>query len=167
VKLSDSTTLVALGAAGLAVLDLVLAGWFLLWMRRVRRAQRALLAGKQVDLVEFAVGMQARQEHVERVMQDTQAALAAAQTRISTCLSRRSIIRYDAYADAGGRQSTTIALLDDHGTGAVITAIQDRAYARVYVKDVEAGRAADVALSPEEQRAVEAALGRRPQRSPA
>ena len=156
--LNDSTTLLALGALALGALDLALAAWYLVWMRRVRRAQRALLAGKQVDLVEFAVGMQARQEHVERVVEQAQAGLAVASRRIDRCFSRRSIVRYDAYADAGGRQSTSIALLDDEGTGLVVSAIQDRAYARVYVKDVAGGRASDVALSPEEQRAVEAAI---------
>src|SRR3954465_8404721 len=106
--LHDSATLIALGAAALAIMDLALAAWFLVWMRRVRRAQRALLAGSPVDLVEFAVGMQARQEHVERVTAEAQGALAAAQARIDGCVSRRSIVRYDAYADAGGRQSTTL-----------------------------------------------------------
>jgi HAMP domain-containing protein len=158
VDLGDSTTLVALGAAALAALDLVLAVWLLVWTRRIRRSQRALLAGENADLVEFAVGMQARQEHVERVVADAQAALAAAQQRIDHSYSRRSIVRYDALTDAGGRQSSSIALVDEHGTGIVISAIQDRAYARVYVKDVASGKATDVALSPEETQAVAAAL---------
>jgi hypothetical protein len=102
--------------------------------------------------------MQARQEHVERVVAAAQTALAAAQTRIDRCYSRRSIVRYDALTDAGGRQSSSIALLDEHGTGIVVSAIQDRAYARVYVKDVMAGKAGDVQLSPEEQQAVADAL---------
>src|SRR4051812_37487430 len=105
-------------------------------MRRVRRAQRALLAGETVDLVEFAVGMQARQEQVERLTAEAQVALAAAHARVDGCLSRHSIVRYDAYQDAGGRQSSTVALLDTRGDGVVVSAIQDRAYARVYVKDV-------------------------------
>jgi hypothetical protein len=155
--LSDSATLIALGAAALAVVDLGLAAWFLVWMRRVRRAQRALLAGENVDLVEFAVGMQTRQEQVERAAADVQAALAEAATRIDRCLSHRAIVRYDAYVDAGGRQSTSIALLDDRGSGVVVSAIQDRSYARIYVKDVALGSPAGVALSPEEQQAVDEA----------
>jgi hypothetical protein len=158
VDLGDSTTIVALAAAGVGVLNLILAIWFLVWTRRIRRAQRALLAGEHVDLVEFAVGMQARQEHVERVVAEAQATLTAAQQRIDQCYSRRSIVRYDALTDAGGRQSSSIALLDEHGTGIVVSAIQDRAYARVYVKEVAAGKATDVQLSPEESQAVSAAL---------
>jgi Protein of unknown function (DUF4446) len=154
---SDSATLIGLGAAVLAIVDLALAAWFLVWMRRVRRAQRALLAGENVDLVEFAVGMQTRQEQVERASAEVQAALIEAGTRIDGCLQHRAVVRYDAYVDAGGRQSTSIALLDEQGSGLVVSAIQDRSYARVYVKDVSLGASADVALSPEEQQAVDAA----------
>jgi hypothetical protein len=156
-NLRDTATLIALGASLLALIDLALAAWFLVWMRRVRHAQRALLAGENVDLVEFAVGMQTRQEQVERSSADVQAALVAAGLRIDACLQHRAIVRYDAFIDAGGRQSTSIALLDAHGSGLVVSAIQDRAYARIYVKDVALGLPADVALSPEEQEAVDAA----------
>jgi hypothetical protein len=40
-----------------------------------------------------------------------------------------------------------------------VTAIQGRDYARIYVKDIERGTAA-IALSPEEQTAVERAMAR-------
>jgi hypothetical protein len=155
--LRDSATLIALGGVALAVVDLGLAAWFLVWMRRVRRAQRALLAGENVDLVEFAVGMQTRQEQVERASAEVQAALVEAGARIDRCLAHRALVRYDAYVDAGGRQSTSIALLDERGSGIVVSAIQDRSYARIYVKDVSLGSSADVAFSPEEQQAVDAA----------
>ena len=57
------------------------------------------------------------------------------------------------------KQSASFAFLDANRTGTVVTAIQGRDYARIYVKDVERGTAS-VALSPEEQTAVERAMGR-------
>ena len=51
------------------------------------------------------------------------------------------------------------ALLDAARSGIVLTAIQGRDYARIYVKDIERGTAS-VALSPEEQTAVERAMAR-------
>ena len=48
-------------------------------------------------------------------------------------------------------------MLDASGDGIVVSAIQDSESARVYVKRVHAGRAADIALGPEEQAAVAAA----------
>ena len=155
--LSDTTTIVALVALGLAVAELILCVWFLLWVRRVRGAQRALLAGKNVDLVEFAVGMQARQEHVERRAEELGELVTGAQTDVSVALQRVGLQRFDAYDGAEGLQSTALALLDASGDGVVVSAIQDAGSARVYVKRVRAGAAADVALGPEEQAAVAAA----------
>ncbi len=156
--LSDPATIVAVVAAGLAVLNLGLTLWILLWVRRVRTAQRALLAGKNVDLVEFAVGMQARMEHVEDVVAAAQAELGRAQRRIDGSVQRRALVRYDAIRDVGGNQSTSIALLDNSGTGVVISAIQGRDYARIYVKDVVERSAASIALTPEEEQAVKRAM---------
>jgi hypothetical protein len=50
-----------------------------------------------------------------------------------------------------------MAVLDSTRTGVVLTAIQGRDYARIYVKELDRGRA-PVALSPEEQEAVERAM---------
>ena len=158
--LSDSATLIALGAVALALIDLALAAWFLVWMRRVRRAQRALLAGENVDLVEFAVGMQTRQEQVERASAEVQAALVEAGARIDRCLSHRALVRYDAYVDAGGgsrprSRCSTIA--------AAASSCRRSRTARTpgsTSRTSRSGRPADVALSPEEQQAVDAARAR-------
>ena len=156
-NLHDSATLIALGAVALAIVDLALAAWFLVWMRRVRRAQRALLAGENVDLVEFAVGMQTRQEQVERAAADVQTR-ARRGRRAHRPLPRPPRARpLRRLRRCRGRQSTSIALLDARGSGVVVSAIQDRSYARIYVKDVSLGAPADVALSPEEQQAVDVA----------
>jgi len=52
-----------------------------------------------------------------------------------------------------------LAMLDASRTGVVISAIQGRDYARIYVKELDQGRA-PVALSPEEREAVERAMAR-------
>ncbi len=146
-------TAIAIGAVGLG-----LALWVAIWMRRVRRAQRALLSGGPVaDLVEFAVGMQARQELVERRADDLTGLVEGARDDVSVALQRIGLQRFDAYDGAEGLQSTALALLDGSGDGVVLSAIQDAGSARVYVKRVKGGGAADVALGPEEQAAVAAA----------
>ena len=150
--------LLALTAIAIAAVGLGLALWVAIWMRRVRRAQSALLSGGPVaDLVEFAVGMQARQEHVERRADDLTGLIAAARSDVSVALQRVGLQRFDAYDGAEGLQSTALALLDASGDGVVVSAIQDAGSARVYVKRVKGGTAADVALGPEEQAAVAAA----------
>ena len=48
-------------------------------------------------------------------------------------------------------------MLDSARSGVVLSAIQGRDYARIYIKELDRGRAS-VALSPEEQEAVERAM---------
>jgi hypothetical protein len=150
--------LLALVAVALGLAGVGLSLWVVLWMRRVRRAQEALLSGGPVaDLVEFAVGMQARQELVERRADDLTARVEQAGVEVAGALRLIGLQRFDAYDGAEGLQSTALALLDALGDGVVVSAIQDSDSARVYVKRVRAGGAADVALGPEEQAAVAAA----------
>jgi hypothetical protein len=153
--------LLALIAIVIAVAGVALALWVVVWMRRVRRAQSALLSGGPVaDLVEFAVGMQARQELVERRADELTALVEQARGDVGVALQRIGLQRFDAYQGAEGLQSTALALLDARGDGFVVSAIQDAGSARVYVKRVQAGAAADIALGPEEQAAVAAARPR-------
>jgi hypothetical protein len=67
------------------------------------------------------------------------------------------VVRYDAFEGLGGQQSASLALLDSARTGIVVSAIQGRDHARIYVKELDRGRA-PIALSPEEAEAVERAM---------
>ena len=150
--------LLALAAIAIALVAIGLAAWVVIWMRRVRRAQAALLSGRPVtDLVEFAVGMQARQEQVERRAEELTALVGQARSDVGDALQRIGLQRFDAYAGAEGLQSTALALLDASGHGIVVSAIQDSDSVRVYVKRVQGGAAADIELGPEERAAVAAA----------
>jgi Protein of unknown function (DUF4446) len=144
----------ALGAAGLGF-----AVWASIRVKRVRDSQRSLLGGGRRDLVDFAVSLQGRVDDLNSAVDEVAAGLARVDRRIDGTVTNTAIVRYDAYEDTGGHQSASLALLDSARTGVVVTAIQGRDYARIYMKELERGRAA-VALSPEEQEAVERAMGR-------
>ena len=148
---------IAIGAASAAGLALVLAFAFYLKLRRVRQAQVVLLGTGKDDLVDFAVSLQARIDDLHRAVDEVAVALARLDKRIDGCLSHTSIVRYDAYEDAGGHQSASLAFLDAARSGVVVSAIQGRDYARIYVKELDRGRPS-VALSPEEQEAVDRAM---------
>jgi hypothetical protein len=126
-------------------------------MLRVRRAQKVLLGAGKDDLVDFAVSLQTRMDDLRRAVDEVAAGLSRLDRRVDGCLAHTSIVRYDAFEDAGGHQSASLAFLDGARTGIVLTAIQGRDYARIYVKELDRGRAT-VALSPEEQEAVERAM---------
>ena len=150
---------IAIAAAALAGIGLIAWAWTLLLLRRARAAQRVLLGGRKQDLVDFAVSLQARIDDVLRTVDEVAAGLSRVDRRVDGTVARTSIVRYDALSDAGGHQSASLAMLDSSRTGVVISAIQGRDYARIYVKELDQGRA-PVALSPEEREAVERAMAR-------
>jgi hypothetical protein len=156
---AGAALIVALAGAGVGVAGLGIAWWAAVKVRRVRETQRLLLGGGRKDLVEFTVSLQGRIDDLHRAVDEVAAGLARVDRRIDGSVTNTSIVRYDAYEDTGGHQSASLALLDAARTGLVVTAIQGRDYARIYMKEIERGRAA-IALSPEEQEAVERAMGR-------
>jgi len=150
---------IAIGAAAGAIIAALVALVALSKLRTVRGAQLVLLGGGKQDLVDFAVSLQARIDDLHRAVDEVAAGLSRVDRRVDTAVSKTSLVRYDAYEGAGGHQSASIALLNAARSGVVVSAIQGRDYARIYVKELEQGRPS-VALSPEEQEAVERAMAR-------
>ena len=148
---------IAIAAAIAAVAVLVLLFFLYRDIRRIRSAQQVLLGGANRDLADFAVSLQGRVDDLHRAVDEVAAAIARVDRRSDTTVSRHAVVRYDAYEGAGGRQSASVALLDSNRSGVVLSAIQGRDYARVYVKELDQGKAV-IALSPEELEAVERAM---------
>jgi Protein of unknown function (DUF4446) len=148
---------IAIGAAAVAVLALGVALLHFLTLRRVRAAQLVVVGDGQSDLVDFAVSLQARIDDLHRVVDELTGTVGRVNRRVDETVSKTAIVRYDAYENSGGHQSASVALLDSARTGVVLSAIQGRDYARIYVKEIDRGHAT-VALSPEELEAVERAM---------
>jgi hypothetical protein len=156
VSTADTALLVAAVACALAVLLGLATIYLIVQLRRMRRGQRLLLGADQHDLVEYAVGLLARVEHVESRADHVEQGLQQVTGRLDGVLQRWALLRYDALEGTGGRQSVSLALLDAAANGMILTAIQDREYARIYIKQVTGGES-DLELSPEETRALEQA----------
>jgi len=150
---------VAIAACAAAVLAVALA--LFLWRRlsKVQSAQAVVLGSERSDLLDFAVSLQGRIDDLYRAVDEVAAGLSRVDRRVDGSVTNTAVVRYDAYEGTGGQQSASLALLDATRTGTVVTAIQGRDYARIYVKDLDRGRSS-VALSPEEQEAVERAMAR-------
>ena len=148
---------VALAACAAAVLAIAMVLW--LWRRTARLAatQSVVLGQSSGDLLEFAVALQGRVDDLYRAVDEVAAGLSRVDRRVDGSLTNTAVVRYDAYEGTGGQQSASVAFLDATRTGTIVTAIQGRDYARIYVKDLDRGRSS-VALSPEEQEAVDRAM---------
>lgn len=159
-ELNSTVGIVALAAGGVAVLSLLLCAFLALRLRRVRSEQKLVLGDRKQDLVEHAAGLAHDVDGMRRTLaaevSAIQERLADAEQRLDGTVSRTAVLRYDAFSEGTGRQSSTVALLDEHDTGVVISAILQREQARVYAKPVIGG-SSPLDLSPEELEAMEQA----------
>jgi Protein of unknown function (DUF4446) len=160
--LTDPAGIVALAAASLALIALIALAVLSMRVRRLRSAQTVVLgpSGRE-DLVAHATGLHqafdALHERVEEVAANLEDRMSGAEARLDGAIAYRALIRYDAYGELSGRQSSSLALLDAHGDGVVLSCITHRDTARLYCKQVIGGQG-EHELSPEEDEAIAAAL---------
>jgi hypothetical protein len=165
--MDDLTTtqgIVALAGAAIGLIAFVWAAILAVKLRRVRANQKAVLGNGERDLVEQATGLEAAfvqlRDWVEETSRHLEQRMSGAEGRIDGCVANTSLVRYDAYNEMSGQQSSSLALLDSHSSGVVVSSILHRDQARVYVKQVHEGQS-DLELSPEEQEAIATAMGAR------
>ena len=161
-SITDTQGIIAIAAAAVAALALLACLALTLGMRRLRRSQQVVLGEYgQRDLVAHAAAMQeafgSLQGYVEDVAARLDGRLAGAEQSLRGAIAHRALVRYDAYNELSGRQSMSIALLDDARSGIVLSCIHHRDQARVYAKQVYDGQG-ELELSPEETEAVLLAL---------
>jgi Protein of unknown function (DUF4446) len=161
--LTSTAGIVALAAGGVALISLIVAIVCAVRLRRLRADQRVILGGgERSDLADQGAQLERHfrglHEYVEDVAGTLMTRLAAAEERLDGTIAHRAMVRYDAYNEMSGRQSTTIALLDARRSGVVISSIHHRDQARVYAKQIVEGQS-ELQLSPEEEEAVRTALG--------
>ncbi len=161
--LATTTGVVAIAGCAVALIALAVAATATVALRRVKQDQRAVLGDREaVDLVAHAAALdhevRALHEYVADAATKLHQRMSAAEERLDGAVTYRALVRYDAYGEMSGHQSTSIALLDASRCGVVVSSILHRDHARLYAKQVRDGQGAEVALSPEETEAVQLAL---------
>jgi Protein of unknown function (DUF4446) len=161
-ELTQPAGIAALAAGAVALIALIVAVTVALRMRRLRAQQKVVLgASGRDDLVTHATALQhafeALHGRVEEVAERLDQRMEAAEERLDGAIAYRALVRYDAYGELSGHQSTSLALLDASHSGVVLSSIANRESARIYCKQVHAGEG-ELELSPEEAEAVRLAL---------
>jgi uncharacterized protein DUF4446 len=169
-ELTTTQGIAALAAGGVGLLALIWVAVLAVKLRRLRAAQRAVLGpGGDRDLVEQATGLEAAfvqlRDWVEETARGIEQRMVTAEHRIDGCVAYTALVRYDAYGEMSGRQSSSLALLDSQRSGVVVSSILHRDQARMYVKQLRHGES-ELELSPEELEAVEAAMSGSRSRAP-
>src|ERR1700761_2446889 len=160
-NLNTTAGIVAIAGGAIGAVSL---GWSIgltVAMRKLKAAQRAVLGDSSRDLVAHAAHLQSSYESLAQYVEDFGTRLDQrmdhAETRLDGTIAHRALVRYDAYGEMSGRQSTSIALLDATRSGVVLSSIHHRDSARLYAKQVHNGQP-EMELSPEENEAMKLAL---------
>jgi hypothetical protein len=152
-------------ALSLAVIALVLAvvglaAWLAVLQRsesRLRsRLRRILSDNGDTGLDEILAGQATRIEQLSGRVDALNALERELETAARRALQRVGVVRFNPFQDSGGDQSFAIALLDQGGSGVVVSSLHGRAETRIFAKQVTNGRSTH-SLSDEEQQAIRAA----------
>lgn len=152
------TGVLLVSSLALSGLLLIVVGWLAVRLSRLTRAYGAALDTERGEDVFQSLQRQAGE--LDRVRDDL--AIVHDNTEhlrdlLGRTVSRVGVVRYDAFADMGGALSFSAAMLDEHGDGVVMSAINGRTETRTYAKPV-VGQQSDFSLSDEELAAIDAAM---------
>ena len=159
---SDTAGIVAIAAAALAVVSLLAFALLARRLRRLRAAQQQIEGEEGArTLIEHAGEIERRLADLGSEVRDAVGKLEGADAqldqRLQGAITQCGVVRYDAMGEMTGRQSSSVALLDSHGNGVILSSILHREQARLYAKPVADGTS-EFDLSPEEREALEAAM---------
>jgi Protein of unknown function (DUF4446) len=162
-NITSTAGIVAIAAAAVAVVALLLCLILIVRLRRVRADQRVILGDGNQDLVAHAAELrqqfQVLYDYVQDMATGLNSRMETNENRLDQAITYSALVRYDAYGEMSGRQSTSIALLDSRRNGLVLSSIHHRDQARLYAKQIHEGQP-ELELSPEETEAIRLALER-------
>ena len=154
-----------LAAVATALCALAVATWAVVALRRTRRAQKVVLGSDNRDIVAHAESLQrefvALRDWIDESAAAVDRRIAHAESRLDGSIAHTAMIRYDAYGEMTGHQSSSVVFADDKGNGVVISAIRHRNHSHLYVKQLRDGHS-DIELSPEEREALNRAFADKP-----
>ena len=151
-----------LGTTTIYILIAVLSVWLILitiLLVRLMAHYQSLTKGlAQKDLISALNNFIAKtgQNHdaLESLKKDFLSEKKVAQTHFQ----RLGFKRFNPFTDTGGNQSFILSLLDENGTGVVISSLHSRENTRVYAKQIERGLCADQVLSKDEVAVIKESL---------
>lgn len=150
---AETLSLLVLIALGLGALALLLSA-----MSQTRRRPESRGPIHMDDVLRGVLEGQAKQiQRLEAAIRSLNATDRRQEGLIEGAVRRVGLVRYDAFEDVGGRLSFSCALLDEHGTGVVVTSINGRQDTRVYAKPITNGTSS-YNVSVEEEEAIRQAL---------
>lgn len=125
---------------------------------RLQRHYNNLTRGvSKKGLIEILTKLIETHEQVENRVTELESQLKALEADGVWHYQKLGIVRFNPFSDTGGSQSFSLAILDGHNNGIVMTSLHARSGNRWYVKEIVQGKGINVELSKEEQAAIRTA----------
>ena len=152
--MSVNLSIIALILSLLSILGLI----FVLWQTwNFNKLRRTLFAGSTgADLENIIQSLAAQLQDLNSREADLEKNLAQLKHDLSFAIQRLGLVRFNPFADDGGNFSFSLALLDIHQNGVVITSMHGRQQNRIYTKRITAGKS-ETQLTAEEEQAIKLA----------
>ena len=147
----------SIALVAVAVLVVIVAIWQAIQLQAIRKKVDAVPEDGNVIAVLQAVDQ--RTIANEATIREFTARVEDLEGRLPYAISYVGVVAYDAFSNIVGNQSRSIALLNQRGDGLVISLLTSRVDTVFFAKEVRSGSGVEE-LSPEEQAAVDRALGR-------
>jgi len=141
----------------LAVLAL-LAGIYSVWqIVSLNRLRKTFFAGsKALDLESVIHTLEQELQSGQQRQAVLEEELSRLKQTVGFAVQKVGLVRFNPFEDGGGNFSFSVALLNAHDSGVVITSMHGRQQNRIYTKKIEHGLC-DIKLTEEEQHAVDQA----------
>ncbi|GIP18435.1 hypothetical protein J40TS1_40770 [Paenibacillus montaniterrae] len=126
-------------------------------LKKLGRSYHAMMEGTGVEnLEQVIIGIKQEQKSHQDSIDSSAAKIDALEQRVPLQKSKVALHRYNAFADAGSDLSFSLAILNDHKDGVVLTSIHSREGMYLYGKPVQKGQS-NYTLTPEERKVIEEA----------
>lgn len=143
----------------LVFIVLVIVNW--MRFRKIRRQQKQLLRGLSKDSLEQLLQRYTEKlQTTERQLDEVFIQLNALKDDLSTIKGNVGIVRYNALEEQGSQLSFSLAIVDEHQNGVVISSLYGRHQSYAYAKPLTKGQS-EYSLSREEKAAIAEAMGQR------
>jgi hypothetical protein len=150
---------------GIVALVMALGAAVFSWLKIRQFTQRleGALGGTNAGTLEAQLAEHHQQmDHISQRLTQLNTKYSELTVTSSVASQKISIVRFNPFGDTGGDQSFSLAVLDAHDSGYVLTSIHGRQGTRVYIKPVDYGKS-KYSLSDEERQALTQAIKRVPQ----
>ncbi|MEN8238128.1 MAG: DUF4446 family protein [Actinomycetota bacterium] len=141
----------------IVVLVLLLAGWQALQIQALRHRLNSV--PDDGNVIAMLTNIDSRIVETESRVAEASQRLGHLEGQMPFALSYIGVVSYNAFGDIVGNRSRSIALLNQKADGLVITILASREETLFFTKEVRSGAGVEE-LSPEEQSAVDGAIGR-------